>query len=116
MCQAQGLLTHAGKRIEDYTVGGINPITEPRWQAVLDANNLGAMRPAVPLYQYHSLLDEIIPWSVEQALDRQYCALGVTTQLTGYAGGHVLTQVPARTDVVNWLSARVAGIPASRDC
>jgi hypothetical protein len=40
----------------------------------------------------------------------------VTTQLTGYLGDHVLTQVLAQTDVVNWLSARVAGTPAPRNC
>jgi hypothetical protein len=37
MCQEQGLLTYACKRIEDYTVGGVNPITEPKWRAVLNA-------------------------------------------------------------------------------
>jgi Secretory lipase len=116
MCQAQGLLTFAGKNIGDYTVGGINPISEPRWQAVLNASNLGAIKPAAPLYQYHGLLDEVIPWRVEQALHRQYCALGVTSQLTGYLGDHVLTQVLAQTDVVNWLSARVAGTPAHGNC
>lgn len=116
MCQAQALLTYAGHRIQDYTVGGVNPITEPKWQAVLNANDLGAMKPQVPLYQYHGLLDEVIPLGVEQALHSQYCAMGVTTQLTGYAGDHVLTQVLAQGDVVNWLSARLAGAPAPTNC
>jgi hypothetical protein len=116
MCQAQALLTYAGKKIEDYTVGGINPITEPQWQAVLSANNLGTQQPAVPLYEYHGYLDEIIPYSVEQTLHRQYCAMGVNTQLVGYVGDHILTQVLAQTDVVNWLAARVAGTPATGNC
>jgi hypothetical protein len=50
---------------------------------VLNANNLGGVKPAAPLYQYH---------------------------------GHVLTQVLAQTDVVNWLSARVAGTAARGSC
>jgi pimeloyl-ACP methyl ester carboxylesterase len=116
MCQAQGLLTYAGKKIQDYTVGGINPMTQPDWEAVLDANNLGAMKPAVPLYEYHGLLDEIIPYRVEQTLHQQYCAMGVNTQLAGYLGDHVLTQVLAQADVVNWLAARVAGTPATGNC
>ncbi|MBV9793282.1 MAG: triacylglycerol lipase [Actinobacteria bacterium] len=116
MCQAQGLLTFAGKKIEDYTVGGINPITEPQWQSVLDTNDLGAMKPAVPLYQYHGLLDEIIPYRVEQTLHQQYCAQGVTTRLTGYLGDHILTQVLAQADVVSWLGARLAGTPATGNC
>jgi len=116
MCQAQGLLTFAGKKIEDYTVGGVNPVSQPQWTAVLDANNLGTMKPAVPLYEYHGLLDEIIPYSVEQTLHRQYCAQGVNTKLVGYLGDHILTQVIAQTDVVNWLAARVAGTPAASNC
>ena len=35
MCQVQGLLTYAGKTIQDYTVGGVNPMTEPAWTTVL---------------------------------------------------------------------------------
>jgi hypothetical protein len=116
MCQAQGLLTFAGKKIEDYTVGGVNPISQPQWTAVLNANNLGTMKPAVPLYEYHGLLDEIIPYRVEQTLHRQYCAQGVNTKLVGYLGDHILTQVIAQTDVVNWLAARVAGTPAASNC
>lgn len=116
MCQAQGLLTYAGKKIQDYTVGGINPMTQPDWEAVLDANNLGGMKPAVPLYEYHGLLDEIIPYRVEQTLHQQYCAMGVNTQLAGYLGDHVLAQVLAQSDVVNWLAARVAGTPATGNC
>ncbi len=116
MCQAQALITYAGKRIEDYTIGGVNPITQPQWEAVLGTNNLGASKPQVPVFQYHGLLDEVIPWSVETALHRQYCAMGVTTQLTGYPGDHVLTHVLAQGGVVGWLSARFAGRPAPANC
>jgi len=116
MCQAQALLTYAGKKIQDYTIGGVNPIGQARWQRVLNANNLGTMKPAVPLLQYHGLADEVIPWRVETALHSRYCALGVTTQLNGYPGDHVLTQVLAQTDVVNWLGARFAGSPAPGNC
>ena len=42
--------------------------------------------------------------------------MGVTTQLNGYIGDHVLTQLVAQTDVVNWLSNRFAGLPAPSNC
>src|SRR5690348_1645026 len=38
-CQAQALLTYAGKKIQDYTIGAVNPISQPTWQAVLNAND-----------------------------------------------------------------------------
>lgn len=116
MCQEQALVTYAGKRIQDYTTGGINPIHEARWQKVLTANDLGAARPRVPLLQYHGKADEVIPWPVESALHRQWCAKGVTTLFTSYPGDHATTQIEAQTQVVTWLRARLAGIPASSNC
>ncbi|HEY9240754.1 MAG TPA: lipase family protein [Streptosporangiaceae bacterium] len=116
MCQLQALASYAGKSIQDYTVGGVNPITEPAWKTVLDANNLGTMKPAVPLLQYHGLLDEVIPYSVESTLHSQYCAMGVKTELTGYAGDHVLTQVEAQSQVVGWIGDRFAGVTPPSNC
>jgi hypothetical protein len=116
MCQEQALATYAGQRIQDYTVGGINPIGEPRWQQVLNANDLGAVKPRVPLLQYHGLADEVIPWQVEAALHSQWCAMGVTTLFTSYPGDHVTTHVEAQSQVVTWLGGRLAGSPAPSSC
>ncbi|HEX4658183.1 MAG TPA: lipase family protein [Streptosporangiaceae bacterium] len=116
MCQAQALVTYAGKRIQDYTAGGINPLDEPRWQKVLTANDLGAIKPQVPLLQYHGLADEVIPWQVEAALHSHWCAMGVTTLFTSYPGDHVLTHLEAQPQIVNWLRARFAGTPAPGNC
>ena len=116
MCQVQGLATYAGKRIEDYTVGGVNPIDGPAWTKVLDANNLGGTAPDVPVLQYHGLADEIIPWRVEAALHERWCAAGATTRLAGYPGEHVITHVEAQHNVVTWLADRFAGKPASANC
>jgi hypothetical protein len=116
MCQEQALATYAGKRIEDYTKGGINPLPESRWQKVLNANDLGATGPRVPILQYHGRADEVIPWPVEAKLHRQWCALGVRTQLASYPGEHVTTQVEAQTQVVSWLMARLTGRKAPTNC
>jgi predicted esterase len=88
----------------------------PAGQAVLDANNLGAMKPLVPLLQYHGLADEVIPWTVETALHSQYCAQGVNTELTGYPADHPLTQVLAQGQVLSWIGNRFTGSPAPSNC
>jgi Secretory lipase len=116
MCQEQALATYAGKRIEDYTKGGINPLPEHRWQQVLNANDLGAIRPRLPILQYHGRADEVIPWAVEATLHRQWCAMGLKTQLTSYPGEHATTQVEAQAQVVGWLRARLAGTKAPSNC
>jgi Secretory lipase len=116
MCQEQALATYAGKRIQDYATGRINPIHEARWQKVLTANDLGTIAPRMPVLQYHGRADEVIPWSVEAALHHEWCQLGVATLLTSYPGEHVTTQVEAQTQVANWLRARFAGTPAPSNC
>ena len=116
MCQLQALATYADKSIQDYTVGGVNPISTPAWQAALSANNLGGIKPDVPVFETHGLADEVIPYSVEQTLHKQWCAMGVADQLTGYAGDHVLTAVEDQSDVVNWLDGRFTGQPAPSNC
>jgi Secretory lipase len=116
MCLLQGLATYTGKRIQDYTVGRINPIHEARWQKVLTANDLGAIRPHVPVLQYHGQADEVIPWRVEAALHRRWCAMGVTSLLSRYPGDHLTTQGDAQTQVVTWLRARFAGTQAPSNC
>ena len=78
---------------------------------MLDANNLGTMKPAVPLLQYHGLLDEVIPYRVEAALHAQYCAMGVQSELTGYVGDHVLTRSRRRA---RWSAGSATGSPANR--
>jgi hypothetical protein len=64
----------------------------------------------------HGLIDEIIPFRVEQALHSQWCAMGVASQLNGYPGDHVLTALLDQSDTVNWLSGRLAGRPAPANC
>jgi predicted esterase len=83
---------------------------------VLNANDLGAIAPRVPVLQYHGRADEVIPWKVEATLHHQWCTMGVKTQLASYPGEHVTTQVEAQTQVVSWLRSRFAGSKAPSNC
>lgn len=116
MCQLEALALYAFHHLTEYTVGGRDPTTQPDFQAALSANNLGGSRPGAPVYQYHGLIDEVIPYSLESTLHTQWCRLGATSQLVGYAGEHVLTHVLAQTDVVDWLADRFAGRAAPSNC
>jgi hypothetical protein len=116
MCQLQALASYAGKSIQDYTIGGVNPISTAPWQAALNANNLGSIKPDVPVFETHGYLDEVIPYSVEQTLHNQWCALGVADQFTGYVGDHVLASVEDQTDMVNWLNGRFTGQAPPSNC
>jgi pimeloyl-ACP methyl ester carboxylesterase len=52
MCQEQGLATYAFKTIQDYTKGGIDPLTLAPIEQVLTDNDAGAVAPQVPVLQY----------------------------------------------------------------
>jgi pimeloyl-ACP methyl ester carboxylesterase len=116
MCQVQALATYAFGSIQDYTVGGTNPITTATWEAVLDENNLGGIAPTVPILETHGYLDEVIPYSVEQTLHNTWCADGVTDELVGFVGDHILTAVEDQSTTDDWLAARFAGDAAPSNC
>ncbi|MHB1987251.1 MAG: lipase family protein [Acidimicrobiales bacterium] len=106
MCQEQGLATYAGKKIQDYTKGGINPMTLAPVRRVLNENNAGKIAPRVPVLQYHGLLDEVIPYAVEVALHDSWCSLGAKSDLVSFPGDHVATQIEAQATVVQWITGR----------
>jgi hypothetical protein len=116
MCQLPALALYAFHHLTEYTINNVDPTTTPAFTAALNANNLGASKPAVPVLQYHGAIDEVIPYAVEQTLHNQWCALGAKSQLTPWVGEHVTTQLLAQTDVVNWIANRFAGQAAPSNC
>jgi pimeloyl-ACP methyl ester carboxylesterase len=116
LCQLPALALFALHHLTEYTVNNVDPTTTPAFTAALNANNLGTIKPAVPVYQYHGANDEVIPYALEQNLHDQWCALGATSKLVSYIGEHVTTQVLAQTDVVDWIANRFAGQAAPSNC
>lgn len=62
------------KRISDLTTR--DPLAQPDWRARLDQSRLGRTAPAAPVYQYHALADELIPYGVGRRLRSDWCARG----------------------------------------
>ncbi len=116
LCQLPALALYAFHHLTEYTINNVDPTTTPAFTAALNANNLGTVKPAVPVLQYHGAIDEVIPYAVEQKLHDQWCALGARSQLTPWIGEHVTTQLLAQTDVVNWIANRFAGQTAPSNC
>lgn len=113
MCQTQALATFATQRIENFTKSGTNPMGNPEWSKVLDANDLGTMAPDVPVMQVHGLADEVIPYRTEKTLHDQWCKLGVTDDLVSFPTEHVTTGIDDQVAVVPWLTGRLTGDSAA---
>ena len=54
------------KRYLDLTTTDI--LALPDWQAAFNQSRLGSVAPRVPIFQYHGLIDEVIPYSLGRGL------------------------------------------------
>ncbi|MGW7462879.1 lipase family protein [Streptomyces sp. NPDC054797] len=114
-CVAIDAIAGSFKRISDLTTR--DPLAQPDWQARLNGSRLGRTAPAAPVYQYHALGDELIPYGVGRGLRSDWCARGADVEFdTIWVGEHVsgvITQSPAAG---NWLADRFAGRPTRANC
>jgi hypothetical protein len=100
--------------IDDYVT--TNPLDTPAWQARLGETRLGTTRPSAPVFQYHALVDEIVPFQQAADLRRTWCNQGATVTWTTLPAEHALGLVEGQPLALAWMSARFAGIPTWGNC
>ena len=118
MCIAQFSATYAFQRIQTYTVNGVDPLTLPAIQKVIDQIKAGALgTPRVPLHIYMASYDELVVTPDTDKLVQQYCAKGLTVQYVKYPlAEHVTALAEGFPVAVAWLSDRFAGRTAPSTC
>ncbi|MFG2481915.1 lipase family protein [Streptomyces virginiae] len=114
-CVAINAIAGSFKRISDLTTR--DPLARPDWQAALNRSRLGGTAPAAPVYQYHALGDELIPYGVGRRLRSDWCARGANVEFdTVWVGEHVSGVITHSLAAGNWLADRFAGRPTHADC
>ncbi|GAA2504020.1 lipase family protein [Streptomyces gobitricini] len=114
-CVAVDATVGSFKRISDLTVR--DPLETPQWQARLAESDLGRKAPGHPVYLYHALADELIPYSQGSGLREDWCARGADVRWrTIVVGEHVSGVITESPRAADWLADRFAGKPASGDC
>ncbi|MEU8464756.1 lipase family protein [Streptomyces sp. NPDC029003] len=114
-CVAIDAIAGSFKRISDLTTR--DPLAQPDWQDRLNRSRLGGTAPAAPVYQYHALGDELIPYAVGRQLRSEWCAKGADVQWdTIWVGEHVSGVITHSVEVGNWMADRFAGRPSHPDC
>jgi hypothetical protein len=85
---------------------------------VLKLNDLGtgAPAPTVPVLQYHSSNDEVVPLPQALALHQRWCAEGVKASFTVYPGEHLTGDTAGAPGALAFLGSRFAGAPAVSSC
>ncbi|MCX5177659.1 lipase family protein [Streptomyces virginiae] len=114
-CVAINSIAGSFKRISDLTTR--DPLARPDWQAALNRSRLGGTAPAAPVYQYHALGDELIPYGVGRRLRSDWCARGANVEFdTVWVGEHVSGVITHSLAAGNWLADRFAGRPTHANC
>ncbi|MEV7521563.1 lipase family protein [Streptomyces sp. NPDC091371] len=114
-CVAIDSVAGSFKRISDLTTS--NPLDRPDWQARLNQSRLGRTAPAAPVYQYHALGDELIPYGVGRTLRSDWCARGANVEFdTIWVGEHVSGVITQSLAAGNWLADRFAGRSTHANC
>ncbi|MFE9776242.1 lipase family protein [Streptomyces sp. NPDC005931] len=98
---------------------------EPRAQAVLDRQRLGALKPTGPVRLATGVQDDIVPHSQSRRLAVDWCRKGADVTYKAVVlpnlGDKILTNhlaplITDQGDAVSWLSDRLAGEPARSNC
>lgn len=98
----------------DYTT--TDPLSTPAWQSRLAENKLGSGRPNVPVYQYHGVVDEMVPYGQARDLRRSWCNRGTNVTWVPLPAEHVLGLVEGAPGAITWLHARFLGVPTLGTC
>ncbi len=118
-CVGETLATYAGHSLSEYSKGHKTLdqlVARKGIKKVFKLNKLGLGKPKVPVLQYHSRSDDIVPFGQAVDLRDRYCRKGVREQFTTYPGNHVTGAFAGSQDAVDWIGARFAGDPAPENC
>jgi hypothetical protein len=116
MCVAEEAVSYPFRRLNEFTTAS-DPLSEPVARAVLGDNELGHATPSAPVYLYHSIFDELIPFSSAQALRSSWCSRGARVQFhQDLASEHNILAVSGAPAALAYLGARFAGVPAPTNC
>ncbi|MQA26004.1 MAG: lipase [Micromonosporaceae bacterium] len=114
-CVAEATSKYAFRRIADYTT--TDPTRTEAWKARFNANRLGgAAKPSAPVYLYHGLADELVPYDQAAQLRKEWCGNGADVEWTTYPGEHVTAYIEAVPLAVEWMRGRFAGQDAPNNC
>ncbi|MCX4665259.1 lipase family protein [Streptomyces sp. NBC_01381] len=114
-CVADGAVLGAFKKITDMTTR--NPLDQPDWQQRLRESSVGTRAPDAPVYQYHVITDELIPYGVGKQVRTDWCAKGANVEWhTVPLGEHVSGVITQSPLAANWLADRFAGKPPRGNC
>lgn len=117
-CTNEILATGTGRSVRDYA-SSTTLVGNRNARAVVEENSLELFDgiPKMPILEWHSPADPLIPTDSIRNVNRRYCAAGVPVQAElAYAPEHLSAAVLGIPTVLHWLAARFRGEPAPSNC
>ncbi|MFE5284747.1 lipase family protein [Nocardia sp. NPDC056611] len=122
-------LAQAHPNTSEWTTSG-EPITavidrNPALSSAFAEQRLGTLSPSVPVLTASAMHDEGAPYAPVRAMAAAWCGDGVPVQLdanaeipsvSGMVGTHVMAFFPALAVSQQWVTDRLAGVPAPNNC
>jgi secretory lipase len=116
MCVGEATSSFSYRRLNEFTISR-DPLSEPVAVQVMEANHLGRRAPGAPVFLYHSIFDELIPYSTARQLRADWCDRGTpVTFYTDVLSEHSSLAVTGAPLAVSYLASRFAGVPAPDNC
>jgi hypothetical protein len=116
MCVEQLSATFPFRRFNEFTTVA-DPLSDPRVADTLRIIELGKVAPPAPVYLYHSIFDELIPFAGAQKLRDTWCEGG--TKVTFHAdplSEHVVLAASGAPAAVAFLAGQFNGVPVPSNC
>ncbi|MCL2534196.1 MAG: lipase family protein [Nocardiaceae bacterium] len=97
----------------------------PSVRAVVDEQRIGRSAPRSPVLIVQGRNDDVIPHAQAQQLAADWCGLGATVDFSteeippiapGFVVGHGLPMVTGMSRALDWMTDRLAGVPAPSTC
>jgi hypothetical protein len=117
-CTNDIIAAGAGRSALDFAAS-TDLISSVEARRVVDENSLELFDgvPKIPVYEWHSPTDPLIPVDAIINTNHRYCAAGVRLQAELTASPeHLTAAVLGLPGMVNWLDARFRGEPAPSNC
>ncbi|WP_187776152.1 lipase family protein [Antrihabitans cavernicola] len=115
-CIEEGAIAYPFRQLGDFTIVP-NPLDDPRVQKFFAELKLGAAAPTAPVYLYHAVYDEGMPFAAAQQLARDWCAGGSKVWFQAeQVAEHLSLSVTETPAVLKFFADRFAGLPAPTNC
>lgn len=106
-----------------YAESGWEVLSDETIQQVLQENTLGVevtegLMPEIPIFIYHGILDEIVPFKDAQRMYDIWCDQGIESFefAVSNSTGHILEVIEGSGAALKWIKDRFDGVPPTNGC